>query len=257
MSTDFSIPSPQPILKVIDLYKSFGEKKVHQGVTFNLNQSECLGVLGGSGTGKSVLMRTIIGLERADSGEIYFKNDRIDVLTEEEFIPYRIQISYSFQNGALFDSMSVFDNLAFPLKEHTTLSREAIQNKCRDILHSVNLFDVEHLFPSDLSGGMQKRVGMIRSMILNPKIILFDEPTAGLDPANTLNVVQIMKKSKLEKMSSIFITHDITAALQVCDRLIILHEGKVIFNNTPLNFLKSEDPRILPFKATLDPNMTR
>lgn len=236
-----------PILELKDIHKAFGGNKIHQGISLTLHPGESLGLLGGSGTGKSVLLRSIIGLERIDAGAIFFEGKRIDNLSEDQLIPYRIKISYSFQSGALFDSINVFENIAYPLFEHTTFSYHQIKDKVAQMLKLIDLEGKEELMPSDLSGGMQKRVGMARSMILDPEIILYDEPTAGLDPANTLNVVSLMQKLKTKGLASIFVTHDIPSAIMLCDRIVVLHEGKIAFNDTPQKFQNSEDPIVRKF----------
>ena len=234
-------------LELRDIHKSFGKNYIHRGINITLKKGESLGLLGGSGTGKSVLLRSIIGLERIDEGEILFHGERIDHLTENKLTPYRIRISYSFQSGALFDSINVFENIAYPLFEHTTFSFSQIKDKVAEMLKLIDLEGREEIMPSDLSGGMQKRVGMARAMILNPEIILYDEPTAGLDPANTLNVVSLMQKLKEKGLASIFVTHDIPSAIMLCDRIVVLHEGKIVFNDTPLKFQNSEDPIVRKF----------
>lgn len=235
------------ILTIKDVYKSFDENHVHKGIDLELYKGESLGLLGGSGTGKSVLLRSIIGLEFIDQGEIYFKDERIDDLTEDQLLKIRTQISYSFQSGALFDSSTVFDNIAYPLYEHTTLGLSEIKAKINEVLKLIRLEGKESLMPSDLSGGMQKRVGMARAMIMQPEIILYDEPTAGLDPSNIENVVEVMQKLKNRGHASIFVTHDIPSALKLCDRIAILHEGKIIFNDTPKNLKLSTDTRVSSF----------
>ena len=235
------------ILELKNIEKSFGPHKIHKGINLTLHKGESLGLLGGSGTGKSVLLRSIIGLEQIDKGAIYFKGTRIDHLSENALIPYRIKISYSFQNGALFDSINVFENIAYPLFEHTKLSFKEIKVKVAEMLKVIDLEGKEEIMPSDLSGGMQKRVGMARAMILDPEIILYDEPTAGLDPANTLNVVALMKKLKQKGLASIFVTHDIPSAIMLCDRIVVLHEGKIAFNDTPEKFQSTDDPIVKKF----------
>jgi phospholipid/cholesterol/gamma-HCH transport system ATP-binding protein len=237
----------ETILEIKDVHKSFGKNSIHNGVSFSVKRGESLGLLGGSGTGKSVLLRSIIGLERIDRGEILFKNSRIDNLNEDQLREFRIKISYSFQNGALFDSVNVFENIAYPLFEHTKLSYKEIQDSVATMLTLIDLPGKEKLMPSDLSGGMQKRVGMARSMILNPEVVLYDEPTAGLDPANTLNVVSLMEKLKKKGLASIFVTHDIPSAIMLCDRILVLHQGKIIFNDTPYNFQNTNDPIVSTF----------
>lgn len=238
------------ILELKNIHKSFGENIIHQGIDLTLKKGESLGLLGGSGTGKSVLLRSIIGLERIDHGEILFHGERFDHLKEELLTPYRIKISYSFQSGALFDSENVFENIAYPLFEHTQFSYSQIKDKVSEMLRLIDLPGRELVMPSDLSGGMQKRVGMARSMILNPEVILYDEPTAGLDPANTLNVISLMQRLKEKGLASIFVTHDIPAALMLCDRIVVLHEGKIVFNDTPVKFQTSNDPIVIKFNMS-------
>lgn len=235
------------ILELKNIHKYFGENTIHRGINLTLHKGESLGLLGGSGAGKSVLLRSIIGLENIDEGEILFKKDRIDHLKENALIPYRIKISYSFQNGALFDSINVFENIAYPLFEHTKLSYRQIKDKVAGMLKLIDLEGKEELMPSDLSGGMQKRVGMARAMILNPEIILYDEPTAGLDPTNTLNIISLMQKLKQKGLASIFVTHDIQSAIALCDRIVILHEGKIAFNDTVIHFQNSDNPIVKKF----------
>lgn len=236
------------ILELKNIHKAFGEKRIHQGVNLSLHQGESLGLLGGSGTGKSVLLRSIIALEKIDSGNIVFHDQHIEHMNNEnELAKLRTTISYSFQSGALFDSLNVFDNIAYPLLEHTSLSFKEIQNKVAEVLKLIDLEGIEGLMPSDLSGGMQKRVGMARAMVLEPEIILYDEPTAGLDPANIENVVDLMLKLKSRGQSSILVTHDIPSSIRFCDRILILKDGKIYFNGTPEEFSSSDDPNVLSF----------
>jgi len=242
----------ETLLELKDIHKSFGKNHIHKGISLTLQKGESLGLLGGSGTGKSVLLRSIVGLERVDRGEILFHGKRIDQLNEDELTPYRIKISYSFQTGALFDSIDVFENIAYPLFEHTHYSYSQIKDKVKEMLSLIDLPGKEELMPSDLSGGMQKRVGMARAMILNPEIVLYDEPTAGLDPANTLNVVSLMQRLKDKGLASIFVTHDIPAALMLCDRIVVLHEGRIVFNDTPIKFQNSNDPIVKKFNVSKD-----
>lgn len=237
----------ETILEIRHLAKSFEGKEIHKDVSFSLKRGETLGLLGHSGTGKSVLLRSLIGLEEIDDGEIYYRGKRIDELTETELYTVRTKISYSFQSGALFDSMNVFENVAYPLFEHTQLKEIEIEKKVSDILSLVNMEGSEELMPSDLSGGMQKRIGLARAMALNPDILLFDEPTAGLDPVNVDMVIEIMRKFKDQGLSGIFVTHDIPAAKKICDRVIILNEGRIEFEGTFDEFEKSSDPFVKTF----------
>lgn len=242
----------ETILRVRNLQKSFGSNKIHSGVSFELKEAEILGLLGHSGTGKSVLLRSIIGLETIDDGEIWFRDRRIDQLKEDELFPIRTRISYSFQNGALFDSVNVFENLAYPLFEHTNLSLREIQERVSDALGQVDLPGREAVMPSELSGGMQKRVGLARSFILRPDVLLFDEPTAGLDPLNVENIIKIMCSLKEQGMAGIFVTHDIPAALKVCDSIAILNKGKIAINETPSKIKKMDDSLVREFFGSLD-----
>lgn len=244
--------SKEILLELKGIHKNFGQNKIHQGIDITLHRGESLGLLGGSGTGKSVLLRSIIGLERIDRGQLHFKGERYDHLTENQLKQIRTKISYSFQSGALFDSVNVFENIAYPLFEHTRFSYLQIKDKVAEMLSLIDLPGKEEVMPSDLSGGMQKRVGMARAMILNPEIILYDEPTAGLDPANTLNIVALMLKLKEKGLASIFVTHDIPSALSICDRIVVLHEGRIIFNDTPVKFQESNDVIVKKFSMRND-----
>lgn len=234
-------------LDVKNLHKAFGEKQVHRGVSFQLYKGEILGLFGGSGTGKSVILRSIIGLEHPDQGEIIFEGRNIVGLDERELFKIRTQIGYVFQNGALFDSQTVEENLAYPLLEHTKLSAEQIHNKVNEMLELIDMKGSNNLFPNELSGGMQKRAGLARATILDPKIILFDEPTAGLDPVNTQRLTDNIKKMKRRGITGIFVTHDIPSAFEISDRIAILFEGKIHVIDTVENIKKSTDPLVQSF----------
>lgn len=240
----------ETLLEIKNLVKSFEDKQVHCGVTFNLYKGETIGLLGNSGTGKSVLLRSLIGLEEIDDGEIFYRKQKVNGLKEEELFKIRTKVSYSFQNGALFDSVSVFENVAYPLFEHTKLKEKEINIRVMEILNLVNMAESSDLKPSDLSGGMQKRVGLARSMALNPEVLLYDEPTAGLDPVNVDLVLGIMNEFKKQGFSGIFVTHDIPAAKKICDRLLILKEGKIYFDGSIDQFEKSDDPFIKSFSSS-------
>ena len=215
------------LIQVKNFRKTFGKKIVHSDVNVSLQENECLGLIGGSGTGKSVLLRSLIGLEKPDSGQIIFGGRDITKFSEEELIDVRKNIAYAFQGGALFDSMTVFDNLAYPLREHTNLSHKEISEKIHFQLGQFGLADSEHLFPGSLSGGMQKRVGLARAIILGPNVILYDEPTAGLDPYNTKKIEEMIIDLKSTGTSSILVTHDMPVAFSVCDRIAFLYEGTI------------------------------
>jgi len=239
--------SQEIALDVKNLYKSFGDKEVHKGVSFQVRKGEILGLFGGSGTGKSVILRSIIGLEEPDSGVIIFNNENIVGLPENEFNKVRTQIGYVFQNGALFDSLTVEENLAYPLQEHTQMSEQDIKERVNSMLSLIDMKDTNHLYPNELSGGMQKRAGLARAIILQPKIILFDEPTAGLDPVNTKRLLENIKKLKSQGITGIFVTHDIPSAFEIADRIAILYQSKIYYIDTVENIKRSKDPLVQSF----------
>lgn len=207
--------------------KRFGTKLVHKDVSFKLKRGECLGLLGGSGAGKSVILRSLIGLEKADGGRILVEGVDITRMRESELIEIRKKIAYVFQNGALFDSMSVYENLAYPLREHTSLTEEEIGQRIFEQLAEFGLQGNESTFPANLSGGMQKRVGLARSIIMQPSVVLYDEPTAGLDPYNTIRIQEMILRLKSKGVSAIFVTHDMPSAFAVCDRIALLLDGRI------------------------------
>lgn len=214
-------------IEVIDFHKGFGKRLIHKGVSFSLDKGECLGLLGGSGAGKSLILRALIGLEKADRGQIRIDGEDISNYTEEQLIVIRKKVAYAFQGGALFDSMTVFDNLAYPLREHTDFTFDQITDKVIMTLKEYGLSGTENLLPANLSGGMQKRVGLARAIILDPDIILYDEPTAGLDPFNTIRIQETILQLKAKGVTSILVTHDMPSAFAVCDRLAVLEDGKI------------------------------
>jgi phospholipid/cholesterol/gamma-HCH transport system ATP-binding protein len=239
--------SQEIALDVRNLYKAFGDKEVHKGVSFQVRKGEILGLFGGSGSGKSVILRSIIGLETPDSGEIIFNHQNIVGLPENRLNSIRTQIGYVFQNGALFDSLTVEENLAYPLEEHTSLSKKEIKEKVNSMLDLIDMKDTNALYPNELSGGMQKRAGLARAIILEPKIILFDEPTAGLDPVNTKRLLGNIQKLKSNGITGIFVTHDIPSAFEIADRIAILYQSKIYYIDTVENMKKSKDPLVQSF----------
>ncbi len=234
-------------LSLKNIHKSFGDKKVHQGVSFDLYEGEILGLFGGSGTGKSVILRSIIGLETPDLGEIIFEDQNLVNLTERQLFKVRTQISYVFQNGALFDSLTLEENLAYPLRAHTQLNEVQIHSKVNEMLELIDMKGSNELLPSELSGGMQKRAGFARAIMLQPQIILFDEPTAGLDPVNTARLLNNILAFKKRGMTGIFVTHDIPAAFEICDRIAILDQGKISLVMSTDEMKKSNDPLVKSF----------
>lgn len=220
-------PGPHPVVEFEHFAKRFGSKLVHRDVSFQLYQGECLGLLGGSGAGKSVILRSLIGLEKPDNGRILVDGVDIVPMRERDLIDVRKKVAYVFQNGALFDSMNVYENLAYPLRAHTDFDEDEIRKRIHAQLSEFDLSGNDAVMPASLSGGMQKRVGLARSIILQPKIVLYDEPTAGLDPHNTLRIQDMILGLKKRGVSSIFVTHDMPSAFAVCDRIAILKEGRI------------------------------
>lgn len=226
------------LIEVKNFKKSFGKKVVHQNVNFSIEKGECLGLIGGSGTGKSVILRSLIGLEKPDGGEIWFEGQEISQLSESQILPIRKKVAYAFQGGALFDSMTVFQNLAYPLREHTKLDGDQIHDKVINLLEEFGLKGNEQVYPSQLSGGMQKRVGLARAMMLEPEVLLYDEPTAGLDPFNTRKIQDLILALKAKHVTSILVTHDMPTAFAVCDRFAYLSQGRIEFFGTLQDFKK-------------------
>lgn len=220
------------LIEVTDFTKSFGGKPVHRGVTFFVRQGECLGLIGGSGVGKSVILRSLIGLETPDSGRIVIAGQEVTGRRERDLSEIRRKVAYVFQGGALFDSMTVYENLAYPLREHTPLSEGQIRDRIHAQLEEFGLIDAVNTYPANLSGGMQKRVGLARAMMLNPDVILYDEPTAGLDPYNTKKIQELILRLKARGVTSILVTHDMPTAFAVCDKLAFLQNGRIAAQGT-------------------------
>lgn len=236
----------ETVVRFQNFAKSFGAKTVHEDVSFDVYRGECLGLLGGSGAGKSVLLRTLVGLEKPDRGQIWVEGEEISKMSERQLINIRKKVAYVFQNGALFDSMSVYDNLAYALREHTKLGEDQIHDRVINRLAEFGLAGNERLFPSNLSGGMQKRVGLARSIILEPSVVLYDEPTAGLDPYNTKRICDMMLRLKQKGATAIFVTHDMPAAFSVCDRIAVLKHGRIHAIGTR-DEIERQDPWVARF----------
>ena len=234
-----------------DLRKRFGRAVVLHGVSFTLDKGETLVVMGGSGSGKTVLLRTIAGLIPPDAGEVRVFGIDITRLSEEDLLPIRRRMGYVFQGAALFDSLAVYDNVAFPLREHTNLPEPEVRNRVVHILSLVGLGEeVLSKLPSELSGGMRKRVGIARALVGEPEMLLFDEPTAGLDPTNSKLVAELIVKLKGGVCdTSIVVTHDIELARTVADRVAILMDGGFAVIGPVDDVMNSPDPVVQAFLA--------
>lgn len=234
-------------IEVKHFKKSFGTKEVHRDVSFSLMKGECLGLIGGSGSGKSVILRSLIGLEKPDSGQILIDGVDIIPMTERELLDIRKKVAYVFQGGALFDSLTVYENLAYPLREHTKLSEAEMSTKITNLLKEFDLQGNEAVFPAELSGGMQKRVGLARSIILDPDIVLYDEPTAGLDPYNTIRIQEMILELKKKGVTSILVTHDMPTAVAVCDRIALLVKGFITYEGKLTDISQNSDDPVFQF----------
>jgi len=217
------------IIEFKDVYKSFNGILVHNGINLSIREGEIISLLGGSGSGKSVLLKELIGLMKPDKGDILVLDNNVTQMNEEALIALREHIGMLFQGAALFDSLTVFENIAYPLREHLKLSEKEIQGRVADKLYLVGLSGIEKKMPDELSGGMKKRVGLARAIATEPKIILYDEPTTGLDPmtAQRINDLIIELQKKLG-ITTIVVTHDLHCVKTVSDRIAMLHEGKIV-----------------------------
>lgn len=237
----------EPLLEVKSLKTNFGRKTVHDSLDFTLYKGEIVALLGQSGCGKSTLLRMIVGLERPDGGHCLFGDHDLFDRSKESQMAIRRNIAYSFQNGALFDSLTVFENLEFPLRQNGRIRRKEIKRRIADVLESLDLTGTEALYPGDLSGGMQKRIGVARAVMLNPQIILYDEPSAGLDPLNTRLMCELILKLRTKGSTSVVVTHDRDCLEMVADRIIFLADGKVKWMQSRAEFEKNPVPQLVSY----------
>jgi phospholipid/cholesterol/gamma-HCH transport system ATP-binding protein len=235
-------------IEVVDLYKSFDDNHVLKGVNLEVSKGESMVVIGGSGVGKSVLIKCIIGLVRPDSGSIRVDGQEVTSLSDKSLSEVRKKFGMLFQAGALFDSLPVWENVGFGLKQHTGLKDEEIKAIAVEKLRLLGLRNVEDLMPSELSGGMRKRVSLARAIAMEPEILLYDEPTTGLDPimADAINDLIVQMRKKLE-VTSIAITHDMVSAYKIADRIAMLYEGKIIEVGTPQGIRESSNAIVQQF----------
>jgi phospholipid/cholesterol/gamma-HCH transport system ATP-binding protein len=237
-----------PPIVVKDLRKSYGPQKVLDGIDLTIQHGETTAILGRSGTGKSVLLKLLIGLQSADSGSIQIDGQEIAGLAQDQLNHVRKKIGFLFQQAALYDSLTVGENVAFPMVRHATLSPEERNKRVHDLLSSVEMDHDAAKMPSEISGGMQKRVGIARALALDPAILLFDEPTSGLDPITAEEIGRlILDLKKTRKMTSIVVTHDIRGAKDFTDRFVVVNEGRIVDQGTLEELKKSKEPFVAEF----------
>ncbi|QNN23947.1 ABC transporter ATP-binding protein [Planctomycetales bacterium ZRK34] len=246
MSAD--APHDDAIIRLDGVHKSFGTLKVLQGVDLSFYRSHTTVVIGPSGCGKSVMLKHIVGLLHPDRGEVWYEDHRVDKLPETELVDIRTNFGYLFQLGALFDSMTVQQNVCFPLEEHAKMTEAERCDRCAEVLGLVGMSNTQNKFPAELSGGQRKRIALARAIALHPKVILYDEPTTGLDPirSDTINELIIKLKDELH-VSSIVVTHDMTSAYKIADRIVMLYDGHIIADATPDELRNTEEPIVRAF----------
>jgi phospholipid/cholesterol/gamma-HCH transport system ATP-binding protein len=239
----------ESVITIKNLWKSFGENEVLKGINLSVNKGENLVVLGRSGSGKSVAIKCLVGLVQPDKGDIIVLGTTITKLKNKELNKIRVLIGFMFQNGALYDSMSVRQNLSFTLKHHTrNLSDPEIETKIMEALENVGLVEAVDKMPAELSGGMRKRIGLARTLIINPEIILYDEPTSGLDPITSREISElILSIQQKYKTTSIIITHDMTCAKMTANRILMLKDGIIHIEGTYVELEKSNDEWVRSF----------
>jgi phospholipid/cholesterol/gamma-HCH transport system ATP-binding protein len=236
------------MIKVENLNNRYGSIVTANNVSCSFDEKKVTAILGGSGSGKSTMLKQIVGLSRPDSGRILFDGKDITTLSKRDIYEMRKKMGMLFQGSALFNSFNIFENVAFPLREHTSIAENVIKTMITMKLEMVGLRGVEHLMPSQLSGGMTKRVGLARAIILDPKVVFYDEPTSGLDPISAGVITKLIKdlNQKLG-ITSVVVSHDIDSAFHIADKIIILFYGNVIADGTPDEIRNSDDPKVRQF----------
>jgi phospholipid/cholesterol/gamma-HCH transport system ATP-binding protein len=250
-------PLGEPLITFRGVRKRFGPKVIYDSLDLEVRRGETLTVLGGSGVGKSVMLKMLIGLLRADAGSITFDGHELTGLPDRAYGEIRRRIGMLFQSGALFDSLTVGENVAYGLHEHQHLkgmTNAEIEQRVARSLELVGLPGIQYMVPADLSGGMRKRVGLARCIAVQPEVILYDEPTTGLDPINTARINNLIKGvAEALQVTSIVVTHDMGTAFDVSDRLAMVHRGRILLHGEPRLFRESEDPRIKSFILGIAP----
>lgn len=249
MATDNAIAhNDTPLLRLVDVHKCFDGLVVLDGINLSLRRGETTVIIGDSGAGKSVILKHMVRLLKPDKGAVYYADTRIDNLSERMLVPIRSRFGFLFQQGALFDSMTVGENVAFPIRQHTTKSDEEIARTARKKLEMVGLDGIQSKWPAELSGGQKKRVALARAIALDPELVFYDEPTTGLDPPRADEINELIRKLQREiGVTSVVVTHDMVSARKVADRILMLYEGKFIFDGTPDETMKTTDSRVRCF----------
>jgi phospholipid/cholesterol/gamma-HCH transport system ATP-binding protein len=248
-----------PMISVRDLRVKYGEREILHGITFDVPHGETLVILGGSGSGKSTLLRTLVGLEKPSAGEIWMKGQNIAAISNKDLNEIRKQIGMSFQGGALFGSMTVGENVALPLQEHSNLEESTIDIIVRLKLNQVGLLGFEDYMPSQLSGGMKKRAAVARAMAMDPEILFFDEPSAGLDPIIAAGIDHlILQVKKAFQMTIIVVTHELASAFLIADKMLLVDKGYIVAYGTPDEMRDSKQPRVRQFlDRVAEPEVTQ
>jgi len=237
-----------PVVEIRGLHKAFGGQGVLRGIDLEIPKAKTTVVMGPSGCGKSVLLKHIVGLLKPDAGEVWFAGTRIDDLSERQLIPHRLRMGLLFQMAALFDSMTVEENIAFPLIEHTKMTRHERRERIREALARVDLDGTQDKLPAELSGGQRKRVGLARACVLNPDLVLYDEPTTGLDPIRADGIDRLVNRFRDDLgMTGLVVTHDLVSARKVGDRFVVLLDGIVAAEGTWGDVAGAEDARVRRF----------
>lgn len=240
--------SPETILELHQVHKRFGPLKVLCGIDLDLCKGQTTVIIGESGAGKSVILKHIVGLLRPDTGTVRFHGERIDNLSERRFAALRMRFGFLFQMGALFDSLTVAENIAFPIVEHSRAKRAAVERIVASKLRMVGLDGIQQKHPAELSGGQRKRVALARAIARDPEVILYDEPTTGLDPVRSDVINELIRKLQRElDVTSIVVTHDMTSAYKVADRIVMIYQGRFIFDGTVEQIKETTDPRVREF----------
>jgi phospholipid/cholesterol/gamma-HCH transport system ATP-binding protein len=243
-----ALDDKQPIIRLEGVHKAFGRQVVLDGVDLAIRPGETTVVMGPSGCGKSVLLKHIIGLMRPDRGKVYFRGHVVSTMTDRQLVPVRRRMGFLFQGGALFDSMTVHENICFPLIEHGMGGPAQRARRCREVLALVGLDGYQDHMPEDLSGGQKKRVALARAVAMRPEVILYDEPTTGLDPirADLINEL-ILKLQRALGTTAVVVTHDMASARKVGDRIVMLHEGRFVADTTPDKLLDEDNEFVARF----------